>query len=196
MLSVNQLPSADVEVGGFAATKKSNFRLAPLTICGRYFNIMLGDPQTLPATIPFAPSVYQGTGEENRLGIVFEVDQPVVESVKAFEEKVRERLAIPVSQWRPCYKDEGEHRAQLRAKITKSGQFAARLYDTKGEGIEWPQAWRFAKANAVLSCRGVYNTGGNSGLLLEVQSLSFEPPASPDSLPSPFQVFRNLPSNV
>ena len=59
---------------------------------GKPISFLLGEPGTLPAHVPFEPSVFGGSGQEQRKALRFSLDQDVLDIIKDFERRVQERI--------------------------------------------------------------------------------------------------------
>jgi hypothetical protein len=134
--------------------------------------------QLLPAdcmgavTVPFPPSVYRGTGNEPRKGIMFMVPESVLLAIAAIEEWARKQ--IPDEVWHSAIKQSENYPATLKAKINVTGPNACRILDTKQRPIAWPDNWSRLAVMPIIEFRGVYSQKTGSGLILEVSHLMIQ----------------------
>ncbi len=80
---------------------------------------LAGDTQTI--TIPFEPSVFDGTGDEPRKGIVFNITPEILEAVAQLEDTCRQLLGETIpnidAHWCSSVKPSEEYTAKLKAKV-------------------------------------------------------------------------------
>ena len=128
-------------------------------------------------TTPFEPSVYQGTGQEARKGIVFSIPPDVFDAFTAVEEFCKNNLEglnpKVHALWSSSLRPSDKHPARLKAKINVDGNRAARFYDEGNEPAELPENWKALPCNAVLQVRGCYIQRQGIGMLLEVTHLQY-----------------------
>ena len=122
---------------------------------------------------PFKPGVCQGDGTEIRVNIQLQIDDAQREKVEAIEERIREQLEIPPSNWNSCSKP-NDRGALLRAKMNLEGPRKVQITGAP----ELPTAWP-ANVNAYLRATCVYEQARASGLLFEVVALDIGPSAEP-----------------
>jgi len=144
---------------------------------------ILGKSDAWPVVVPFPPSVFQGTGEEQRKGIAFNLPPELEKELEGLEGKARELVAEKVGKgalvfWMNCVKPADQYDAKLKAKINVSGARAANIFDENGERTSFPKTWTAQDANAVVELRGVYRQKAAIGLLLEVTHLKLRESAS------------------
>ena len=120
-------------------------------------------------TTPFAPSVYRGTGNEPRKGIVFQVPDAVVLALCKIEDWAQKQH--PGGVWHSAIKTGGTYPACIKAKINVSGPNACRILDAQQRPTEWPESWPRLAVHPILEVRGVYSQKTGSGLILEVTHL-------------------------
>ena len=172
MISSAQIDIAQLSIKPLRSVGKLGMRMAdveygrpahPLTIALR------------EATVPFEPSVYNGTGAEPRKGIVFAVSSEDVEAIARLEEACQAALKTDElhrhAVWNSCVKPGGQYPASLRAKITIPG---ANFFDAAGQPAGPPDSWRRLKVNAALRVKGLYETKQGSGLVLETVALQYD----------------------
>ena len=87
----------------------------------------------LEGEVAFEPSVYQGTGEEARKGIVFRLRDDDFTAFQALEEWCKQSLQTQTPNvdtlWSASSKLMDKWGAQLRAKINVHGPYCAIFYD-------------------------------------------------------------------
>ena len=142
--------------------------IANITYKNKPLRLMLDE--WLP--IIFEPSVYNGTGNEERKNIVFGVSPTIEEGLAIMEDAILQALsethpnihALWTSSIKPA---SGDHEASLKAKINVSGKQPCRFFDESNQPTEVPDVFRPLEAKIVLQVRGVY-TQISAGLMLSV----------------------------
>ena len=135
---------------------------------------------TVKVTIPFEPSVFQGTGEESRKGIVLSIDDASFQRLQGIDKQLMKDLtaAYPdiASRWHSPLKEATEkYPAQLKAKINIKGDKICKCFNPEGKPLDLPKQWRRLEASAVIRVGGVYIQARNAGLLLDVTHLQYDP---------------------
>ncbi len=101
---------------------------------------LAGDMQTV--TVPFEPSVYNGTGDEPRKGIVFNITPELLEVVAQLEDTCRQLLGETIPNidalWCSSVKPSEKYSATLKAKINVSGQRVCPFFDEANKPAEAP----------------------------------------------------------
>ena len=131
--------------------------IANITYKNKPLRLMLDE--WLP--IIFEPSVYNGTGNEERKNIVFGVSPTIEEGLAIMEDAILQALsethpnihALWVSSIKPA---NGDHEASLKAKINVAGKQPCRFFDESNQPTEVPDVFRPLEAKIVLQVRGVY----------------------------------------
>ena len=141
------------------------------------------------ATIPFPPSAFGGTGEEERQGIVLSIPDEVYERIHNLGEGLKAQLSEThpdiASKWSSPLKAATEkYAANLRAKINVKGDKACQFYDMDASPTKAPERWRGLEVNAVIRLGGVYVQSRGAGMLLDVTHLQYDPAAN--SAQNPF----------
>lgn len=173
--SVPEAAAEEWKLGDFVQSK--GVQIAKFSRAGGGpVRFILGKPDGWPVTVPFPPSVFQGTGEEQRKGIAFNLPPELAEQLEALEAKatnmVAERAPTAKTLWNNSVKPAGQYDAKLKAKINVKGGRAANIFDENGERTALPmESWVTQDANAVLELRGAYRQKGSFGLMLEVTHL-------------------------
>ena len=93
------------------------------------------------------PSVYNGTGQEERNNIVFGMTPAIEEGLAIMEDAILQALsethpnihALWVSSVKPAH---GDHEASLKAKINVAGKQQCRFFDESNQPTEAPDVFR------------------------------------------------------
>ena len=130
--------------------------------------------------VPFGPSVFNGTGDEERQSLVLSITpedcQAFREIETALRKQVEKQFPNAESKWSSCLKDATDkYAATIRTKINLKGPRACRFMDASGAESAPPESWRKLEANAVIRIGGAYLQARGAGLLVEVTHLQFEP---------------------
>ncbi len=141
------------------------------------------------ATIPFTPSCFNGTGEEDRQGIVLSIPEDVYKQFQSFSESFKIQLSTTypdlASKWNPPVKAATDkYPANLRAKINIKGNKACGFYALDGLPTTPPSDWRRLEVTAVIRLGGVYVQSRGAGMLLDVTHLQYDP--AQNSAQNPF----------
>lgn len=150
--------------------------IANITYKNKPLRLMLDE--WLP--IIFEPSVYNGTGNEERKNIVFGVSPTIEEGLAIMEDAILQALsethpnihALWTSSIKPA---NGDHEASLKAKINVSGKQPCRFFDESNQPTEVPSEFRPLEAQIVLQVRGVYIQKTAAGLMLSVSHMQTRP---------------------
>ena len=150
--------------------------IANITYKNKPLRLMLDE--WLP--IIFEPSVYNGTGNEERNNIVFGVSPTIEEGLAIMEDAILQALsethpnihALWTSSIKPA---NGDHEASLKAKINVSGKQPCRFFDESNQPTEVPSEFRPLEAQIVLQVRGVYIQKTAAGLMLSVSHMQTRP---------------------
>jgi hypothetical protein len=136
---------------------------------------LAGDMQTL--TVPFEPSVFNGTGDEPRKGIVFNITPEILEAVAQLEDTCRQLLGETIPNidalWCSAVKPSEQYSAKLKAKINVSGPRVCPFFDEANNPAEAPVSWKGLPVNAVVSVRGCYSQRQNVGMILDIVALQY-----------------------
>jgi hypothetical protein len=148
---------------------------------------LAGDMRSI--TVPFEPSVFNGSGDEPRKGIVFNITPEILEGVAQLEDTCRQLLGETIPNiealWCSSVKPSDRYSATMKAKINMAGPRVCPFFDEANKPAEAPVAWKGLPVNAVLSIRGCYSQRQNVGMIIEVSALQYGkvnatvPPASP-----------------
>ena len=167
----------------------------PITVDGQDVQFLLGPAGSFPATIPFEPNVFGGSGGEPRKAITFSLpDRKTVGAVYEIERKAKELLRSTAKseiKWNSAITEEtATYPASLKAKIWVTGERAAAIRNQNGEQVSMPgQPWQRPTANAALTVKGVYHMGnGQAGLVIQVNALHLGPRGAPHDTYVPFDL--------
>lgn len=142
--------------------------------------------------ILYEPSVYNGTGDEERKNIVFEISPEIEHALATLEETIRQSMDEKVSNinsiWCSVIKPATDfHGPTAKAKIKVSGEQVCRFYDENNAATEPPSAFKSLDAKVVLRIQGVYIQKQAAGLLMSVTHMQTRPAtAAIEDLTSPF----------
>lgn len=142
--------------------------------------------------IMYEPSVYNGTGQEERKNIVLELTPEMEQVLATMEDTIRQTLdekvpnieAIWVSSLKPA---SGFSGPTVKAKINVSGKQPCKFFDENNAATEPPSAFKPLDAKVVLRIQGVYVQKQAAGLLMTVTHMQNRPAATAaEDLASPF----------
>ena len=136
----------------------------------------------LSASIPFAPSVFQGTGAEERQGIVLSISPAVYDQLTSFSDSFKAQLTETypdiAQKWTSSLKAATDkYPAQLKCKINLKGDRVCKYYSPEGLTIKAPENWRRLDVTAIVRLGGIYVQSRGAGMLLEVTHLQYDPNA-------------------
>ena len=171
--------AADVEgwtIGQIQQLK--NVQMCPVQYKNQTALVQLLPRGDMSIRIPYVPSVFRGTGEEVRLGIVFETPASVIEQVRQIEAILIEksRAAIPNidALWTSCVKPT-LHGPQLRCKINTTGFHKVQLVNDAGN-VDMPLGdLQSRRVLPILNVRGVYIQRNQVGLMIDVAACQVGP---------------------
>ncbi len=118
----------------------------------------------------FEPSVYNGTGEEERKGIVMEITEEDAKRIEELENWMRIKSGISPDKWISCVRKTDGH--QLKAKINMRGPKQCEFIGPQGEK-DPPDSLRGRLATAALLVRGIYMQRQASGLMVDVVAMRY-----------------------
>jgi hypothetical protein len=122
------------------------------------------------ARVLFEPSVYNGTGEETRKGIVMEITEDDAKRIEELESWMRIKSGVSPDKWVPCVRKTDGH--QIKAKINMRGPNQCEFIGPNGEK-DPPESLRGRTATAALLVRGVYMQRQASGLMIDVVAMRY-----------------------
>ena len=120
-------------------------------------------------TTPFAPSVFNGTGEETRQSVVFSIPEDVYKLLRSFEDGFKAQLSASEcpkveEMWYSSFKPAEKYAATFRAKINLSGDKSCAFFTTNSSNNCEPHLTVVARARAqplrrrvihFMSCHGM-----------------------------------------
>ena len=142
--------------------------------------------------IAYEPSVYNGTGQEERKHIVLEVTPEIEQALATMEDAIRQALDEKIPNinaiWVSSLKPETSHIGPtVKAKINVSGKQPCKFFDETNTATELPSAFKYLDAKVVLHIQGVYIQKQAAGLLMTVTHMQNRPAAKAvEDLTSPF----------
>jgi hypothetical protein len=134
----------------------------------------------MDVSTPFGPSVFGGTGDEERQSLVLSISGEDHRRMRALEESLRIQLQTQYpdidARWNTCLKDATDKfAATLRTKINLKGARACKFIDATGAPTSAPESWRRLQAHVVIRIGGAYLQARGAGLLVEVTHLQYQP---------------------
>ena len=141
--------------------------------------------------IVYEPSVYNGTGQEERKNIVFELTPEIEEGLATMEDAIRQNLdetvpnieAMWVSSLKPGL---GNNGPTMKAKINVSGKQQCKFYDESNLSSEPPTNFKPLEAKVVLCVHGAYVQKQAAGLMMTVTHMQTREAQCADDWASPF----------
>jgi hypothetical protein len=176
--SLEELPACALTIAPFEKAPRTNMRTAKLTTNAQLLQFTLCKKGEY-ACIPFEPSVYRGTGEEDRKDIVFELSAEQAEKLKQFELAVR-ALIEESYNWNSAVKESEKYGAHLKVKVNVAGRYKALLFDERAERMDFPDKLRGRLANPIVTVRGVYVVNGAAGLQLDLSYMQLKDDDKPE----------------
>ena len=116
---------------------------------------------------PFEPSVYRGTGNEPRKGVVFAIPGDVYDDLLKIEVWAKQHVPDG-TVWHSALKEPGSYAGSVKAKINVTGAYPCEIVDADGKPLPWPENWSRLRVVPVLEVRGIYCQKTGSGLILDV----------------------------
>ena len=170
--------TTDLALGDAVLLSKANMKMCPLRFQGKPLSLKLG--QDLGSTtVIFEPSVYNGTGEETRKGIVLRISDDDFSAMVEFEQwcvnALRATNPTVDSLWSASAKKSDKWGSQLKAKINlQPGKWGTTFYNEAKELCDQPEEWRGLPVSLVLQVRGCYIQRQSIGLLIDVTHLQYK----------------------
>ena len=120
--------------------------------------------------IVYEPSVYNGTGLEERKNIVLTIDEDTAKKIEELERWTRLQAGVSEDKWNSCVKRADGPR--LKAKINVAG---SKRCDFVGpDGVREPPAeLRGRTATVALLVRGIYMQRSAAGLMVDVVAMKY-----------------------
>lgn len=123
-------------------------------------------------TVLYEPSVYNGSGQEERVNVVMTVSDSAADQLREVEQLVRDKLrdfAPNVDKiWNSCIGMNQKGLTTLKSKIRVRGENRVKCYDRSRIEIQPPIQWRNISICPVVEVRGAYVQRTSAGLILEV----------------------------
>lgn len=141
--------------------------------------------------IVYEPSVYNGTGDEQRKNIVFEISPEIEHALAALEDTLRQLMEERVSNidsiWCSAIKPATDFNGPtMKAKIRVSGEQVCKFFDENNMTRETPEVFKALDAKVVLCIQGIYVQKQAAGLLMTVTHMQTRPKELVEDLASPF----------
>ena len=157
-------------------TQAKTMQVAYVRLNGRSAALQLTPKDSLgQVSTPWAPSIFNGTGNEPRQTITFSVPDEIRQQMELIEEVVRGCLKQHMpgidAIWSSSSKPPGKHPSILRAKIVVSGDKTCPCFNAAGEPVPLPTDWVGLPVLPIVAVKSVCVQKGMAGLVLEVVSL-------------------------
>jgi len=153
-----------------APQQLKNVQMCPIQYKGRQALIQLLPRGNMSIKVPFAPSVYRGTGQETRLNITFDTPASVIAQMQQVEDgivaKAREILPNLDALWCSCIKPT-PYGPQLRCKVNTEGPHKIQMISETGEALTVEDLNR-RPVLPILAIRGIYVQRNQVGLMVDV----------------------------
>ena len=150
-----------------APQQLKNVHMCPIQHKGRQALIQLLPRGDMSIIVPFAPSVYRGTGQETRLNVTFDTPASVIAQTQQVEDaivaKAREILPNLDALWCSCIKPT-PYGPQLQCKVNTEGPHKIQLIS--GEALTVEDLQR-RQVLPILAIRGIYVQRNSAGLMLD-----------------------------
>jgi hypothetical protein len=169
------LEQAAADEGGWTVSpvmQLKNLQMAQILYKGQPARIQVVPRGDMSLRIPFAPSVYRGTGEETRVSCTFDAPQSVVDNMERLEKMIiamaREQVPHIDALWVSCAR-QTPHGPQLRCKLNTDGLRKIQLVNEALEPLDLPVAeLQHRQAVPILAVRGVCVQRNQVGLMLDL----------------------------
>ena len=119
---------------------------------------------------PYEPSVYRGTGNEPRKGVVFTIPGDVYTDLMKIEVWAKQQVPDG-TVWHSALKEPGAYAGCVKAKINVTGSYPCEFVNEEGKPVPWPEHWSGLRVIPVLDFRGIYSQKTGSGLILDVSHI-------------------------
>jgi len=111
-------------------------------------------------TTPFAPSVFNGTGEETRQSVVFSIPDEVYQVLRSFEDDSKAQLSASEcpkveEMWHGSLKPAEKYAATFKAKVNLSGESVHLLHDGSRTGESTEQLERSGSERSAPNRRSI-----------------------------------------
>ena len=123
-------------------------------------------------SVLYEPSVYNGTGQEERVNIVMSIGDAAAEHMRSVEQVVKDKLRdfVPGIDriWNSSVGENQKGTTTLKAKIRARGEGRVKCYDRSRSEIQPPSQWRGISICPIIEVRGAYVQRTSCGLVMEV----------------------------
>lgn len=121
----------------------------------------------------YEPSVYGGSGDEERKNITMSISEDAAVSIQNMEKLVRDKLRDHVPHidqiWNSCIRPPSDHGGHsLKAKVRLRGEGMLRCFSRAREEMALPTTLRGWSIVPVLELRSAYVQRTSAGLVLEM----------------------------
>ena len=156
-----------------AASKVAGMQMVSIrTADGRFPTIQPSLAEHLgEQLVLYEPSVYNGTGQEERVNVVMTIEDAAACQLRNLEAVVKDKLrdAVPGVDriWNSCVGTTQKGDTTIKAKIRVKGEGRVKCYDRSRNEIQPPSQWRGVSICPIIEVRGVYVQRTSCGLVLE-----------------------------
>ena len=163
-------PSGEWDLGPWKQSKVC--QIAPVQPGGRVAYIQAATCDDATTWVMCNPSVYGGTGQEDRKGILFGTSPEVIEDLKKVEawaySQMRDLQPNLDVVWKSVIRDTDT--PSFKAKIWVNGKAPCQCVDTNNSPVPIPENWGGLLAAPIFSLN-TYRQPDAAGILLEVVGL-------------------------
>ena len=181
------MESGHFALSGIKASTNKMLKVSDVTFDGQPLKLKIDTWQR----IVYEPSVYNGTGEEERKNIVLEITPEIEQALATMEDTVRQSLNETISKidsiWCSAIKPATIFNGPtLRAKIRVSGKQHCNWFDASNTVTDVPLVFKGLEAKTVLHVQGVYIQKQAAGMILNLTHMQTRPTQVIEDLESPF----------
>ena len=127
--------------------------------------------------ILFEPSVYNGTGDEARKGIVFAISEEDAKGLQRYEEVIREMAGVDPKIWNSSVRFNEKSQVSFKCKINVSGPNMCRIGDVDNVPTGIPEGGlRGRPASMAIQVKAVYQQRQSAGLVFDVITMRYGAP--------------------
>ena len=159
-------------VGPTTSAKVAGLQLFSIRCDGRYpsFQPCLADDLGSMRVL-YEPSVYNGTGSEERVNITMSIDEAAANSIQSMETIARDKLRPSVPNidtiWNSCIRPPSERAGYtFKCKVRLRGEGCVRCFGRTREEMALPQSLRGFSIVPVVEVRSAYVQRSSAGLVL------------------------------
>ena len=161
-------------IGPASSAKVAGLQLYPIRCDGRYPSFQpcvaddLGSMKVL-----YEPSVYNGSGNEERVNITMSIDEVAAKDILSMEQIALNKLRPSVPNidaiWNSCIRPPSEHAGYtFKCKVRIRGEGCVRCFGRTREEMTLPQSLRGFTIVPVVEVRSAYVQRSSAGLVLEM----------------------------